>query len=60
MGIKCQMPGKQDGCDIGHAHGHAGVATVRAFNRIHGQRADTIGKRGEGGKIGDHRVDNFT
>ena len=43
--IVAQMSREQRHGDVGHAHGHAGVAGLGAFNRVHGKSADSGGHR---------------
>ena len=40
--IEAQMLGEEDGCHIGHAHGHAWVARIRFLHRVHRQHADGV------------------
>ena len=47
-GIEFQEAGEQHGGDIGHAHGHAGMAGIGLLHGIHGERADGIGHLGVG------------
>src|SRR3546814_5889871 len=43
-GIELQDPREQDCGDIGHAHGHSGVAGVRLLDRIHRSEERSVGK----------------
>ena len=45
---------EQDRGHVGHAHGQAGMARLGLFHRIHGQRANGVGKVAlrHGGRIG--------
>ena len=42
--IELQKPGKEHGCHIGHAQGHARVSAVGLLHGIHGQGADRVGQ----------------
>ncbi len=42
-GIELQEAREQHGGDVGHAHGHAGMAGIGLLHGIHGKRADRIG-----------------
>ena len=44
--VELQEPRPQHGGDVGHAHGHAGMAGLRLLDRIHGERADGVGEVG--------------
>ncbi|EGY00759.1 hypothetical protein AZA_89242 [Nitrospirillum viridazoti Y2] len=44
LGIELQELGEQHGGDIGHAHGHAGMARLGRFHGVHGQDADGGGE----------------
>ena len=46
-GVELEEFGKQHGRDVGHAHGHAGVAAVGRLHCIHRQDPDGIGHGGE-------------
>ena len=43
--IVTQVSREQRHGDVGHAHGHAGVAGLGAFDRVHGKGADSGGHR---------------
>ena len=47
-GIEFQEAREQHGGDIGHAHGHAGMAGIGLLHGIHGERADGVGHLGMG------------
>jgi len=40
--IELKELGKEHGCDVGHAHRHAGMARFRLLDRVHGQRPERI------------------
>ena len=42
-GVELQEAREQHGGDVGHAHGHAGMAGIGLLHRVHGQRPDGIG-----------------
>ena len=42
-GIELEKAREQHGGDIGHAHGHAGMAGIGLLHGVHGQRPDRIG-----------------
>ena len=42
--IEAQKAREQDGRDVRHAHGHAGMTGLGGFDRIHRQRADRVGQ----------------
>ncbi len=42
-GVELQEAREQHGGDIGHAHGHAGMAGIGLLHGVHGQRPDGIG-----------------
>ena len=50
--VVTQMTREKRHGDIGHAHGHAGVAGLGAFDRIHGKGADGGGHRLGGDFVG--------
>jgi hypothetical protein len=41
--IELQEAAEQHGGDIGHAHGHAGMAGIGLLDGVHGERADGVG-----------------
>ena len=41
--VEFQMPREQHGRNVGHAHGHPGMARVGLFDRVHGQRPNGVG-----------------
>ena len=58
-GVELQVSGEQHGGDVGHAHGHAGMAAASGLHRVHGQHPDGVGhdvrrhrKRGGGEGLG--------
>ena len=46
--IEFHEAGEQHGGNIGHAHGHAGMAGIGLLHRVHGEGADGIGHLGVG------------
>ncbi len=42
--VVTQVPAPQSQRDLGHPHGHAGVARIRRLHGIHGQRANRVGQ----------------
>ena len=42
-GIELEEPAEQHRGDIGHAHGHAGMARPGGLDRIHGESPDCVG-----------------
>jgi len=50
-GIKFMKAGPQHGGDVGHAHGHAGMAGIGFLDGVDGEGADGVGERalGRGG-----------
>ncbi len=52
-----QVPPPERQRDLGHAHGHAGMARVRGLHGVHGQRTNRVGQvlahvRGKFGRMG--------
>ncbi|MNT07003.1 hypothetical protein D3C72_1416910 [compost metagenome] len=41
--VEVQIPGEENGGDVGAAHRHAGVAGIGFFHRVHGEETDRIG-----------------
>ncbi len=42
-GIEFEEAREQHGSDVGHAHGHAGMAGIGLLHRVHGERSDGVG-----------------
>ena len=50
--VEFQVTREQHGRRVGHAHRHSGMAGLRRFDRVHGERADRVGhapRRDSGG-----------
>ena len=55
-GVELQELREQDGGDVGHAHGHAGMAGVRLLYGVHGEGPDGVCHVAVGGGLFGHNV----
>ena len=53
--VELQEPRPQHGGDVGHAHGHAGMAGLGLLDGVHGERPDGVGEGGVADRHGRER-----